>query len=45
MAIRVWNMLGGLNWDGLEIAAEIYGFGDIELLVRLLVFIRDSQRG
>jgi hypothetical protein len=50
LATHVWNMLGGLDWAGLPVAAELYGITDIDSLVRHLIVIRDyrhehSQRG
>lgn len=42
-AIRAWNLLGGLEWAGLDAVAEILGITDIEALVVQLVAIRDWQ--
>jgi|LakMenEpi03Aug12_release.lakeMendotaPanAssembly.Ray.scaffolds.fasta_scaffold08531_9 hypothetical protein len=36
-------MLGGIDWAGLEIAAEIVGVADIEELVAHLEMIRDNK--
>jgi hypothetical protein len=45
LAIQAWNLMGGLDWNGLPIVAEMLGVEDIELLLRHIVLIRDSQRG
>jgi hypothetical protein len=44
LAIQAWNLMGGMDWDGLPIVAELLGVDDIEQLVRQLVLIRDSQK-
>ena len=36
-------MLGGLEWEGLDVAIEIHGASDVEQVVRHLVTIRDFQ--
>jgi hypothetical protein len=41
IACKVWQMLGGLDWLGLEIAAERFGVDDIEVLITQLETIRD----
>jgi hypothetical protein len=43
LAIEAWNMLGGLDWSGLEMVADILGIDDIELLIGQLMAIRDFQ--
>ena len=43
LAIRAWKLLGGLDYDGMPIVAEMLGIDDIELLIRQLVLIRDFQ--
>ena len=40
----MWNLLGGLDWAGLPIAAEMYGVDDVDALVRDLATIREFQR-
>lgn len=35
--------MGGIEWDGIEVVAEILGIEDVEMLVRNLVSIRDFQ--
>jgi hypothetical protein len=45
-AIKAWNLLGCAEFgDGLAVISEMLGIEDIELLIRHLVLIRDSQRG
>lgn len=44
LAVRAWNMLGGLDWAGLPIVAELLGYDDIELLVAQLMAIRDKPK-
>lgn len=44
MAIRAWNLMGGIDWAALPVVAELYGITDIDLLIHQLVAIRDSQR-
>jgi hypothetical protein len=44
LALQVWNLLGGIDWSGLPLAAEMFGIEDVEQLVRDLVTVRDFQR-
>lgn len=44
LAIRVWNLAGGLDFAGLEVAAEIYGVTDLEVLIAQLAVIHDKQQ-
>jgi hypothetical protein len=44
LAISAWNTLGGMDWAGIPVVAELLGIDDIELLIRQLILIRDSQR-
>lgn len=44
LAIRAWNLLGGIDWAGLPLVAEILGYDDIELLITQLVVIRDREK-
>lgn len=37
-------MLGGLDWAGLPLVAELLGVEDVEWLARLLMVIRDTPR-
>lgn len=43
LAIRVWNLAGGFDFAGLEVAAEIYGVTDMEVLIAQLAVIHDKQ--
>lgn len=43
LAIRVWNVLGGMDWAGLEAAVEMFGADDVDLLIHRLAAIRDWQ--
>lgn len=36
-------MLGGLEWAGLPIVAELLGIEDVETLVRQLIAIREDS--
>jgi hypothetical protein len=42
--IDAWNFLGGLEWAGVPLAAEIFGFDDVEFFARMLAQIRDHNR-
>lgn len=44
LAVVAWNMLGGLDWAGLPIIAEILGIEDLEMLVAQLIVLRDHGR-
>jgi len=44
LAVKAWNLLGGLEWPGIEAVAEMLGITDIETLVWQLVAIRNWQR-
>jgi hypothetical protein len=37
-------MLGGMEWAGIPLVAEILGYDDIEILITELATIRDEQR-
>ena len=41
VAVRAWNLLGGLDWAGLPVVAEVLGVDDIEWLVDQLTIIRE----
>jgi len=43
LSVEAWNTLGGLEWAGLEVVAEMLGVRDIEGLVADLTVIRDFQ--
>jgi hypothetical protein len=40
----VWNLLGGIDWNGLPLVCEMFGIEDVEQLVRDLVTVRDFQK-
>lgn len=44
LAIRGWNLCGGMDWAAIPIAAEILGITDVERFVRSLCAIRDQQK-
>jgi hypothetical protein len=44
LAIAAWNMLGGLDWAGLPIVADILGIEDVDGLIRDLITIREFDR-
>lgn len=44
MVVRAWNMLGGLDWNGLPVVAEVLGIDDVEWLVYQLITLRDFYR-
>ena len=41
LSVSVWNLMGGLDWNALEVVAEMLGVRDIDRLVRDLVTMRD----
>jgi hypothetical protein len=42
MALKAWQMLGGCDWSGLPMVAEILGIDDIEGLARSLAHLRNE---
>jgi hypothetical protein len=42
MAIRAWNMLGGLDWAGLDAVIDVLGIDDPEILIAQLVVLRNN---
>lgn len=44
MAVRAWNLMGGIDWAGLPVVVEMLGIVDVGLLVEQLVLIREHQR-
>jgi len=44
IAIRAWNLMGGIDWAALPIVAEMLGFDNIEVLITQLVALRDNKR-
>lgn len=43
LAIRAWNLMGGIDWAALPIVCEMLGVSDVETLITQLVAIRDHQ--
>ena len=43
LAIQAWNLLGGMDWAGLPLVADMLGIEDIEMLAAQLATIRDFQ--
>lgn len=41
LAIRAWNVMGGLDFNALEFVVEMLGVRDPEALVLQLIVIRD----
>jgi hypothetical protein len=44
LAVRAWNLMGGLDWAALPIVVEMLGIVDVEMLVTQLVAIRRSGK-
>lgn len=44
IAVRAWNLMGGIDWSALPIVADMIGITDLETLITQLVTIRDWQR-
>ena len=45
LAVMGWNLLGGIEWGGIEVAAEIIGVVDIDLWLHELAAIRSHLEG
>jgi hypothetical protein len=43
LAVRAWNLMGGLDWGALPVVAEMLGVVELEPLIVQLVAIRDRQ--
>lgn len=43
MAMRAWNLMGGLDWAALPLVADLLGVEDVERMVPELVAIRDFE--
>jgi hypothetical protein len=39
--VRAWNILGGLEWRGLDLVAEMFGVRDVESWIADLATLRD----
>jgi hypothetical protein len=46
IVLAAWNLMGGLEWEGLPYAVEILGVpdADIETTIHLLTVLRDDGR-
>lgn len=44
LAIRAWNLMGGIDWAALPVVAEMLGITDIEAFAVSLVAVRDWTR-
>ena len=40
-SIRAWNIAGGYDWVGIDVAIDLLGIKDIEALLYDLTIIRD----
>lgn len=43
LAVAAWNLLGGMEWEGVEVAAAIYGVEDVDLWLHELAAIRNHS--
>lgn len=41
--MQAWNLLGGLEWGGIEAVSEMLGIDDVETLIVQLAVLRDNQ--
>jgi hypothetical protein len=39
--VRAWNLLSGLDWQGLELVAEMFGVRDVESWIDDIATLRD----
>jgi hypothetical protein len=44
IAVKAWNIMGGLDWNALPIVFEILGVDDPETVINQLVTIRENGR-
>jgi len=44
MAIEAWNLLGGLDWAGLDWVVEYLGIPDRDALVLDMIELRDRSK-
>ncbi len=45
LALKLWNIMSGIDWDALPLLCELYGVEDLELLIAQLVAIREHGNG
>lgn len=43
IALQIWNMLGGCDWSGFELACAFHGVRDLHAMALMLAAIRDGQ--
>lgn len=43
LAVRAWNLMGGLDWSALPLIVELLGVQDPETLILNLTTIRDHN--
>lgn len=43
VALQIWNMLGGAEWSGFELACRMFGVKDPHAMALMLAAIRDTQ--
>jgi hypothetical protein len=43
LAVKAWNLMGGLDWAALPLVVEMLGVEDVEQLINHLVGIRNHQ--
>ena len=43
LAVAAWNFMGGFEWGGVELAAEMFGVQDVELWLHELAAIRNHD--
>ncbi len=41
VAILAWNRMGGMDWTALDLMVDLLAVDDIELLIDLLMLIKD----
>jgi len=44
VAVRAWNLMGGLDWAALPIVLEMLGVEDPEPVIHQLILLRDHGR-
>lgn len=42
LAVRAWNLLGGMDWAGIETVCELLGVDDPDTLIAQLVLLRNN---
>ena len=44
IAIRAWNLCGGMEWAAIPVVADLLGVRDVERLIYQMTIIRDHHR-